>query len=161
MLSLTNFAMVMLAVAAIATLIVASVAGLLRIMRCSLTKQIASRYRADEIVMQDLTANYFGLESRGIWQCRGNGALVLTPHRLHFFMFQPRSELQIPCNRITRVDLVRSHLGKTVFRDLLKVHFENEGAADSVAWYVAEPTRWLHQLQDLAQIETDHPPLDV
>jgi hypothetical protein len=40
------------------------------------------------------------------------------------------------------VELVKSHLGKTVFRDLLKVDFRRAGAIDSMAWYVPDAAVW-------------------
>ena len=137
--------------------ILVSVVSLLRIMQQSLKKQVASRYHADEILMQEGMANFFGLESKGVWQCRGNGALVLTGDTLHFFMLQPRSELVIPLHAIRSGQLVRSHLGKTVFRPLLKVHFELHGKSDSAAWYVHDPQTWLDKIASLQTTTPDKP----
>jgi hypothetical protein len=86
-----------------------------------------------------LPANYFGVESKGVAQMRGNGALVLTRDELFFERWVPRMELHIPLSAITAVETVRSHLGKAIARPLLKVSYTNaDGAADSVAWYVAD-----------------------
>jgi len=147
--SFSSIATVTLVVLAISSTIVVSVVALLRMIQQSLMKQVASRYPADEILMHEQMANFFGLESKGVWQCRGNGALVLTRDTLHFFMFQPRSEFMIPLHSIRGGQLVRSHLGKTVFRQLLKVHFELNGKPDSAAWYVHDPQAWLDKLESL------------
>lgn len=55
-----------------------------RSMEGSLETRIAVHYQQDDILMKDLTANSFGLESAGVWQVRGNGGLVLTAECLHF-----------------------------------------------------------------------------
>jgi hypothetical protein len=93
-------------------------------------------------------ANFFGIESRGVMQIRGNGILLLTGTDLVFEMFQPSREFLIPLANIVKIELVDSHLTKTVFQPLLKVYFTNdEGDADSVAWWVANPTEWKNMLE--------------
>jgi hypothetical protein len=93
-------------------------------------------------------ANFFGTESRGVMQIRGNGILLLTDTDLVFGMFRPSREFLIPLANIVKIELVDSHLTKTVFQPLLKVYFTNdEGDADSVAWWVANPTEWKNLLE--------------
>jgi hypothetical protein len=84
-------------------------------------------------------ANFFGQESRGVAQLRGNGTLVLTDSELYFELLIPRREFRIPLASIQAIETVSSHLGKTVGRPLLKVVFLNEaGQNDSIAWYVPD-----------------------
>ena len=59
-----------------------------------LEDRIAAHYGPDEVLMKDLAANSFGLESKGVWQGRGNGGLVLSGGYLHFFRF--------PSNNLSR-----------------------------------------------------------
>ncbi|WP_054812692.1 hypothetical protein [Nocardia arizonensis] len=101
--------------------------------------KLASEFAPDEVVHRDLTANYFGLASRGGAQIRGNGALVLTDTRLWFARAGADTPVDIPLSSVTAVDLVRSHAGKSIRRDLLRVTY----GGDSVAWYVREPNTWL------------------
>jgi hypothetical protein len=112
--------------------------------------------RTDEIVQKHSKqgvrmkgkANFFGIESRGVMQIRGNGILLLTDTDLVFGMFRPTREFLIPLANIEKVELVKSHLTKTVFQPLLKVYFTNEeGAADSVAWWLANPAEWKNVLE--------------
>jgi hypothetical protein len=88
-------------------------------------------------------ANFFGIESHGVTQVRGNGILLITDIDLVFGMFQPKLDFLFPLNQIEKIELAESHLNKTVFQPLLKVFFKNEeGDLDSVAWWVANPTEW-------------------
>lgn len=88
-------------------------------------------------------ANFFGIESHGTMQIRGNGILLLTDTDLVFEMFQPTREFRIPLAKIEKIELAESHLTKTVFQPLLKVYFTNEaGDVDSVAWWLVNPTEW-------------------
>jgi hypothetical protein len=99
--------------------------------------------------MKDLTANSFGLESAGVWQARGNGALVLTATDLRFFKFVSKSDLRIPLDAITDVTFTKSHLGKATIHDLLKVRFAVDGQADSIAWYVTDPRAWKERIEEV------------
>ena len=93
-------------------------------------------------------ANFFGIESLGFIQVRGNGILMLTEKDLVFGMFQPTRDFLIPLALIEKIELTESHLTKTVFQPLLKVYFTNEkGEADSVAWWVANPSEWKNLLE--------------
>ena len=69
---------------------------------------------AAQILLQDSGANFFGLESLGGMQLRGNGGLVLTSGCLYFCMLLPRRELKISLEEIEETSLVRSHCGKSV-----------------------------------------------
>jgi len=84
-------------------------------------------------------ANFFGQESRGVTQMRGNGTLVLTDSELYFELLLPRREFHIPLASIQAIETATSHLGKTIGRPLLKVVFRNEaGQTDSIVWYVSD-----------------------
>jgi hypothetical protein len=113
--------------------------------------ELKQRYR-DKELHAEADANFFGVESRGMTQIRGNGLLFLTSHELVFGMFTPASEVVIPLTNITTIDTVKWHLGKSVFQPLLKVYFVNEeGVQDSVAWWVANPEDWKTLLEKRRQ----------
>jgi len=99
-----------------------------------------------EILLRETGANFFGLQSRGGRQVRGNGGLVLTHDQLRFFQLVPRREIAIPLERIEETSLVRSHCGKSVLWTLLRVTYRTGPAAtksvDSAAWYVRNPAEW-------------------
>ncbi len=87
-----------------------------------------------------------GLESRGGGQSRGNGALVLTADELWFSLLVPTHALTIRLADVTDVALVDGHLGKSVGRPLVRVRFHGEAGEDAVAWLVADPERWQHEI---------------
>lgn len=97
----------------------------------------------DSAVLVDESANFFGIESRGKAQMRGNGHLAASADEIVFVMWLPRRELTIPRERVTAVERTRSHLGKSVGRELLRVRFANDaGEPDSVAWLVRDLGAW-------------------
>ena len=115
-------------------------------------ERIQERFPTEEIILSETTANFFGLESRGSWQIRGNGVLVLTPNELWFSRFIKRDDITIPINTIQEVRLVDSHLGKRILgRKLIYVQFETSAGKDSIAWLVADPERW--KMKILAFVE--------
>ena len=85
----------------------------------------------------------FGVESKGVWQVRGNGCLAATNDEILFVMWLPRKELSIPRDRVTGIERAKSHLGKRIGRELLRVRFTNDsGQPDSIAWYVRDLATW-------------------
>ena len=99
--------------------------------------------------MVERSANFFGIESEGMTQMRGNGTLILTDEELYFQMWIPGRELSIRLDRISGTDIVKKHLGKTKLRPLLKVIFRNrKGEHDSAAWLVENPRVWISELKE-------------
>lgn len=130
-----------------------------RVRRMSAKRIAESIPDATAILTQDSGANFFGLESLGGMQLRGNGGLVLTARGLSFFMLFPRREMLIPLEEIEETSLVRSHCGKSVFRDLLKVTYRAEHGGvrgrESAAWYVRDAAGWKRAI-DAARGGVDH-----
>ena len=146
-------ALVVVAVAVIALVVVVFIvvpAITLRWLAGALKSRVAAAFPDDQIVLKDLRAVTFGLQSQGKWQGRGNGALVLTRDELWFSRALPRRDLRIPLDAVTEVTTVRSHLGKTYFRDLLHVSFRTQDTADAVAWYVTDLAAWQGALAERA-----------
>lgn len=101
----------------------------------------------EEPVLVDEAANFFGLESRGKLQWRGNGCLALSDDALGFAMWLPRRSFAIQRGSIETVDEAASHLGKWVGQPLLRVRFtSSDGEIDTAAWWVRELPRWLAAL---------------
>lgn len=79
---------------------------------------------------------------------RGNGNLALTKHELLFAQWVPNRLLRIRLDSIVDVTTVRSHLGKTIRKDLLKVVWSTDlGTKDSIALWVADLDGWLEALR--------------
>jgi hypothetical protein len=117
----------------------------------SVAPRIAAVVPARSIVLQDLRANSLGLTSRGKYQSRGNGALVLTADELVFFQMVPKRDLTIPLATITEVKTVKVHLGKSYGRNLLYVGFDGPSRPDSIAWFVRDLPAWLAALKPSAR----------
>ena len=106
-------------------------------------EEVRARLGESEILAIDESANCFGVESAGVTQVRGNGCLAVTGDELLFIMWVPRKEISIPRAWITGVERADSHLGKRIFRPLLRVRFTDDQArADSVAWAVRDLAAW-------------------
>ena len=94
--------------------------------------------------------NFFGRMSKGYKQWRGNGILALTDRGLHFRQLLPRTEIFIPRDSISDISRSRSFLGKTRFKDLLRVDFaDGEGGKDACAWLVPSLEWWIAALESL------------
>lgn len=109
--------------------------------------RVAERHAPEEMLLHETMANFFGEESRGPAQMRGNGGLVLTRHALVFHMLVPDRTITIPLQDIREVSLVRSHLGKRVGRDLVHVRYAVPDGTDAIAWFVRDPATWRRELE--------------
>jgi len=88
-------------------------------------------------------ANFFGLQSKGMGQVRGNGLLILTKRKLYFRQFVPAKWFEIPLAWISSLAHPRSFLGKSKGMKLLVVNYTNqEGAADAIGWAVNDLDKW-------------------
>ncbi len=97
-------------------------------------EEVLNRFQDRKIYRSSSGANFFGLESLGQRQFRGNGILVLTEKELYFEMLLPKKEINIPLRNIVKIETPKSHLHKTKFKPLLKVIFKNDiGEIGSVA----------------------------
>lgn len=114
------------------------------------TQEIEEQFTGKEVLLTSRGANFFGQESKGVNQIRENGILILTDKELYFGMWTPKKELKVPIVAIKDVGNPKSFLGKSVFRKLLKVSFENEiGEIDKAAWYVKALETWTRTLEEL------------
>jgi hypothetical protein len=114
----------------------------------STAERVGRHYAGPEILRREDWANFFGVQSCGVGQIRGNGPLLLTPGVLHFFLLMPKREVRIELADITRTDTVSSFLGRRVGRPLLLVGFGTGQTADSAAWWVADPHGWRREIDE-------------
>jgi hypothetical protein len=112
-----------------------------------LRKRARAHFAGEELLREE-DANSLGIESAGKWQVRGNGNLALTKRELLFAQWVPNRLTRIPRRAITDVTTARSHLGKRIGRDLLKVVWAGElGREDSIALWVPDLDGWLAALR--------------
>jgi hypothetical protein len=115
--------------------------------------EVMRRFAGQEILGATSNALFFGRESRGKGQVRGNGVLVLTPELLYFEMWAPKRRFAIPLESISAVSAPKSHLGKSRFRPLLKVEYKNpQGQADSCAWLIKNLETWHGALSRIVEM---------
>jgi len=114
----------------------------------AVTGRLSAIYAPGEMLRSETMANFFGEQSRGPAQMRGNGGLVLLEDRLVFHMLVPDRTITIPLEDVREVSIVRSHLGKAVRRDLLHVRYSVPGGTDAIAWFVREPEAWRRALEE-------------
>lgn len=108
---------------------------------------IQNRFENEQIQLLAGNVNCVGQESLSMAQIRGNGCLVLTQSSLFFSMWMPSKEMLIPLSRIREISQVMAFKGKTFFRPLLYVGFENdEGKRDGMAWLVPGVEQWQEAL---------------
>lgn len=107
--------------------------------RLAAARERAARERFPDAKLIIPGANFFGQQSAGVMQGRGNGTLVLTATELYFERWVLRKEYRIPLTAIESIETPTSFLTKTIFRPLLKVNFKNDaGQTDAMAWFVSD-----------------------
>ncbi len=114
------------------------------------SQKIVESYAHLGIIKKCVGANFYGQESLGVRQIRGNGVLLLTNDELIFELWLPKRILRIPISSIIGLDQTKWHLKKTKGVNLLKVLFTNEeNNADSAAWQVRDIEDWNSFLRSL------------
>lgn len=111
-------------------------------------QEFARRYPG-EVPVRVGPANFFGQSSHGMSQIRGNGSLFLTERTLVFKLLIPSRWIEIPLEKIVRIENPRSFLGKTKGRKLLAIYFRSKGHDDSAAWLVADHEGWTRELRKI------------
>ncbi|MFN2341445.1 MAG: hypothetical protein ABR547_09275 [Halanaerobium sp.] len=112
-------------------------------------EELFTNYHKDRIIYFSKEVNFFGQQSAGRAQLRGNGSLLLTPDELHFLRWIPKKNIVIPLDEIENIERVSSFLGKRKKRELLKVEFNNhQGEKDSAAWLLDNMHAWEQVIKD-------------
>lgn len=110
-------------------------------------KEASARARYPNARRIDRAASFFGQESRGRTQMRGNGTLILTDSDLVFEMWVPNKQFRIPLQKIQALENPSSFLGKSRFAPLLKVVYTGEqGTTDAMAWQVPDLSGWMRDI---------------
>ncbi|MBZ0319610.1 MAG: hypothetical protein K8L91_24580 [Anaerolineae bacterium] len=119
---------------------------------------IAERFPNTKLIVP--MANFFGQESKGVTQLRGNGIMVITSSEVYFQQLVTNKEWHIAFGSIQEVETAKSHLGKSIGRPLLKIRYINpEGRIDTVAWWVRDVAEVIRTIESLRQPST--PPASI
>ena len=111
--------------------------------------EAGARERYPQARQVDRAASFFGQQSRGVTQLRGNGTLILTDTELVFEQWVTNQVFRIPLRSIQAIENPTSFLGKSRFAPLLKVVYTNEqGATDAMAWQVPDLGGWMRLLTE-------------
>ena len=122
-----------------------------RSLRNKAAQDIEERLAGERIVMRD-GANYFGQESKGMGQVRGNGNLILTERMILFRMLAPSRWIEIPIERVQGVDQVSNFLGKGYGGMILVVNYvSDEGEYDSIGWAVRDVDGWMGEINSVRE----------
>ena len=114
--------------------------------------QALAQFQNKKIIHSDSFVNYFGRESQGMKQIRGNGILILTEKELYFELYLPKKIITIPINQISKIETPRSHLGKSKLKKLLKIIYTNQNQEkDSIAWLVKQLPSWIQNIQNIIE----------
>jgi hypothetical protein len=108
--------------------------------------RVASLLDRAALVIEDRRAQFYGRESLGRTQTRGNGHLALTDQQLVFTMWVPAKTVTIQRDSITSVETRRGFLGKTGGARLLCVSWTDPAGTDRGAWRVRDLDAWLSAL---------------
>lgn len=115
--------------------------------RKKLEDHLQKKYDKNEIIAATTSANFFGLQSKGVKQARGNGALILTRKELCFIRALPFKEFIIPLSSVLKISLPTAFNGKSVFSKLLCIHFQTHSDFDAMAWAVKNPEAWKQSIE--------------
>jgi len=113
-------------------------------------EEVLEKFKDKKVLSVKSNANFFGQESLGYKQARGNGVLVITEEELYFEMWLPKKTFSVPLKSITSIETPKSHLGKTKGRPLLKIIFKSEKEEeDSMAWLTGDLAKYKNLLESL------------
>ncbi|MFL6206034.1 MAG: hypothetical protein ACJ739_11850 [Acidimicrobiales bacterium] len=129
----------------VATLLVSAVIAIVLVRR-NRKRAEARLAEVPGTVLRSSAATAFGQESEGQTPVRGTGTLVLTDVEVAFAQWQPDRLVRLPRASITEVDSTKTHLGKTMNDDLLRLRWSEDGSPDSIAFFVRDLDPWLHDL---------------
>ncbi len=116
--------------------------------RAAKEHEAAARREFPNAALVDSGALFFGQESRGAAQLRGNGTLVLTDAEMVFKQWVVDREFRVPLGWIVAIEKPRSFLGKSQFVELLCVKYRDDaGKDDAMAWRVRDLSGWIQAIE--------------
>jgi hypothetical protein len=97
--------------------------------------------------LRSMAATALGRTAEGTEPLTGTGTLVLTAEAVGFAQWRPARLLRVPRRDITRTDTTRSHLGKEMKEDVLRITWRDGTEPEqSVAFFVRDIEPWLSDL---------------
>lgn len=119
-------------------------------------EKVTDRFGKSYIRMISSNTNYFGQASKGAMQVRGNGVLAITGEELYFEKWSSEDCLLVPVGNIITIEEVKTFLGKTKFRPLVKISYiTEEGNLDSSAWLIKDSKSWIEKMNKICKNTID------
>lgn len=110
---------------------------------------VYKKFSKQEIIRITTHANFFGIQSKGSAQARGNGALVLTRDELCFIRAVPQQENKVPVNSICEISMPRFFNGKSAFVPLLCIKYKTGQKEDLMAWAISDAKKWKKEIEKI------------
>lgn len=124
-------------------------AASVKIMMKSAAEDLNQRYPKAGWILKE-PVNFFGVESIGMKQVRGNAILILTEKVLVCRLIAPVRWTEIRIETISGIEHPRSFLGKSKGKELLVVNFTNDkGEPDALGFLVKDPQQWATEINRL------------
>ena len=100
--------------------------------------------RGEEVLLGDGYANFRGRLSDG-YPLRGNAVLLLTVRALHVVVLWPRREFEVALERVRRIEVSRTFMGRLEPRGFIILHFVADGGAgeDAIGFTVRGFADWV------------------
>lgn len=96
--------------------------------------------------LRTTAATALGSTGDQVTAVRGTGTLVVTADEVAFAQWMPAQLLRIPRTDIVRTDTTRTHAGRTMKTDVLRITWTADGDEAAVAFFVRELDAWLSDL---------------
>jgi hypothetical protein len=106
--------------------------------------------RGEEGLRGDGFANFRGRCSDG-YPLRGNAALLLTSRALRVVILWPRRKFEIPLERMTRIEITRSFMGRYEPNGFLIIHHTADGAEDAIGLTLRKLPDWVAEIVKAAR----------
>jgi hypothetical protein len=99
--------------------------------------------RGETVLLSDAFSNFRGRISDG-YPLRGNAVLLLSDRALRVTVIWPRREIEVPLDRMRRIEVSHAFMGRFEPRGFVILHFVVDGAGeDAIGFTVRRFTDWV------------------
>lgn len=150
----SNGLLIVISILAILVITLLILFSIIKKKRVEQISAVNAEFAEKRVLFSDYSANFFGRQSNGMKQIKGNGILLVTDQEVYFSLLMPRREITIPVKEIIAVKSETSFLGKSKFKPLLIVQFNgSDGNLDAVAWLIHDLSACISEIQKLIAVK--------
>ena len=125
---------IILLVLGILAVVFTSISVVFRVLSKRTKERAAEKLKGHKVLFEDKGANCIGVDSPVRRTNRGNGNLYLTERGLLFLAYAGY-DIEVSYMEMLEVGKKRAQKGKTIFRELLSVTYNYNGATENAAWH--------------------------